>query len=127
MTVPTYYDAALLVQLAQWRSLSGTDDALNWMWSEEFNADYAAFVQKYPPGSEGSAKASKIGAWYETVGTLYKHGLLNEALLFDWLAVGLVWERFKDIVLETRKQTGDAKMYENFEALAKAEKEWSSH
>ena len=26
-----------------------------------------------------------VAAWYETIGTLWKHGLLDEDLLFDWL------------------------------------------
>jgi len=122
MAIPTYEDAALMVQLAQWRSASGADEALNWMWSDQFIPDYTDFVLKYPPGSEGFANAAKIGGWFETVGTLYKHGLFNEELLFDWLAVDLVWERIKGLVLGTREETGDAKMFENFEAMATAQK-----
>ena len=122
MAIPTYDDAALMVRLAQWGSVSGGDEAGSWMWSDEFTPDYAEFVKKFPAGSEGFAKAFKILQWFETVGTLYKHGLFNEELLFDWLAVDLVWERIKGLVLGTREETGDAKMFENFEAMATAQK-----
>lgn len=92
------------------------------MWSDQFVPDYAEFVEKYPPGSEGFANASSICSWFETIGTLYKQGLFNEELLFDWLAVDLVWDRIKGFALGWREQTGAAGIYENFEAMAKAQK-----
>jgi hypothetical protein len=122
MAKPTYEDAALIVQLAQWGSASGVDEAKNWLRSDQFTPDPKEFVEKYPPGSEGQAHVAKVGAWFETVGTLYKHGLLNEELLFDWLAVDFVWERVKALALWAREQTGDEAMFENFEAMAKAQK-----
>jgi len=122
MTKPTYQDATLMIQLAQWGSASGIPEAMNWMWSDEFVTNHAEFVEKYPAGSEGAAKVNKILSWYETIGTLYKQGLFNEELLFDWLAAYLVWGRVKGIALGWREQSGEPAMYENFEALAKAQK-----
>lgn len=122
MTKPNYQDATLMLQLAQWWAAMGQNEAMNWMWSDQFVSDYAEFVKKYPPGSEGFANASKICGWFETVGTLYKHELFNEELLFDWLAIGLVWDRIKGFALGCREQTGEPRIYENFEAMAKAQK-----
>jgi len=96
---------------------------MSWLWSDEFTPDYAEFVKKFPAGSEGFAHAFTIFDWYETIGTLYKHGLINEELLFDWLAVDFAWDRIKGIALGWREQTGVAEMFENFEAMAKAQKE----
>jgi len=123
MTKPNYQDATLMLQIAQWWATSGQSEAMNWMWSDQFIADYAEFVKKYPPGSEGFVNASKICGMFETIGTLYKHELFNEELLFDWLAVGLVWDRIKGFALGCREQTGEPRVYENFEAMAKAQKE----
>lgn len=120
MAKPTYQDATLMIQLAQWGSASGVPDAVNWTLSDEFEPDYAEFMKKYPPGSEGNAKVNKILGWYETIGTLYKQGLFNEELLFDWLAVYIVWDRVKEIALGWREQSGNPRINENFEALAKA-------
>lgn len=123
MAKPTYQDATLMLQLAQWRTASGVQEALNWMWSDQFVPDYAEFVKKYAPGSEGFANALNICGWFETVGTLYKHGLLNEELLFDWVVVRPVWDRIKGFALGIREYAGEPRMYENFEALAKADRE----
>jgi hypothetical protein len=111
-----------MIQLAQWGSASGVPEAVNWTWSDKFEADFEEFVKKHPPGSKGAAKVNKIMGWYETIGTLYKQGLFNEELLFDWLAAYLVWDRLKNIAIGWREQSGEPRMYENFEALAKAQK-----
>ena len=111
MTKPNYQDATLMLQIAQWLATSGQSEAMNWMWSDQFIADYAEFVKKYPPGSEGFANASKICEVCETIGTLYKHRLFNEELLFDWLAIGLVWDRIKGFALGVREQIGEPRIY----------------
>ena len=45
MTKPTHQDATLMVQLAQWGSTMGIEDAFNWLFSDDFVADYAAFQE----------------------------------------------------------------------------------
>lgn len=57
----------------------------------------------------------------ETLGKLYKNDLFNEELLFDWLAVSMVWERIKGFALGLREAAGEPRLYENFEAMAKAD------
>lgn len=111
-----------MLQIAQWGAASGANEAANWIWSDQFIPDYAGFIEKYPPGSDGFAKVSRVCGWYETIGTLYKQGLINEELLFDWLAVYLVWDRVKGIALGQRAQLGEPRIYENFEALAEAQR-----
>jgi len=120
MAKATYQDAMLMLQLVQWGAASGYAEAANWLWSDQFVPDYAEFVKKYPIGSDGNLSASKICGYFETLGTLYKHGLFNEDLLFDWLAVSMVWERIKGFALGVRQESGNARLYENFEGLAKA-------
>lgn len=122
MTKPTYQDATLMIQLSQWGAMIELQEATNWMWSDNFIADYTKFLRKYPPGSEEYGKAAKICGYYETIGTLYKNGLFNGELLFDWLAVHLVWNRIKDFALGVRKEVEESRLYENFEAMAKAQK-----
>ncbi len=120
MAKPTYQDATLMLQLAQWGAVSGLQEAQSWLWSDQFTPDYAEFSKQYPPGTEGSIKVSKVCNYFETLGTLWKHGLLNEELIFDWWAVSAVWERIKNIPLGWRQNAGNPRLYENFEALAKA-------
>ena len=121
MTIPMYEDATVVLQLSQLAVDSGVWDAMNWMWSDQFIPVYAEFVEKYPVGSEEYGRINGICRWYETVGTLYKHGLINEDLLFDWLWVAGVWTRLQGFALGSREQAGVAAIYENFEAMAKAQ------
>lgn len=121
MAKPTYQDATLMLQFAQLNGALGVQDAMNWMWSDQFVADYAEFEKKYPRGSEGQLKISKICGYFETLGTLYKHGLFNADLLFDWLAVSMVWDRIKGYALGLRQATRYPAMHENFEAMANAQ------
>ena len=95
-------------------------EALNWLRSDQFVVDYEEFAKKYPFGSEGRYSAAKICGAFEALGTLYKHGLFNEDLLFDWLVVPMVWERIKGYALGVRLEAGNPGIYENFEALAAA-------
>ncbi|SRR5579875_205458 len=117
----THEDATLLVQLAHLAALRGID-AIDWLHSERFDPDYATFVASNPPGSEGYRTAVRIAAHYELIGSLWKHGLLHEELLFDTYAVTLVWRRLKGFVLGSREQFGEPRLGENFEALAEAER-----
>lgn len=120
MAKPTHQDATLMIQLAQWATASGLSEAQGWMWSDQFTPDYAEFTKQFPPDTEGSIKVMKICTYLETLGTLWKHGLLNEELIFDWVAVSMVWERIKNIPLGLRQDFGNPRLFENFEALAKA-------
>lgn len=98
-------------------------EASNFAWSKEFPLTYSAFVKKYPPGSDEFGKLVSLCAWFETVGTLYKHGLLNSDLLFDWLAVEPTWNRVKGFALGMRKARNVPRLWENFELMAKAQME----
>lgn len=122
MVKPTHQDAIIMLRLYQWTAIAGLSKAINWMWSDDFITDYAEFIKKYPRGSESYEKATRICGYYETIGTLYKNGLFNEELLFDWLAVYLVWDRIKDFAIGLREEAEEPRIFENFEAMAKAQK-----
>jgi len=122
MVKPTHQDAIIMLRLYQLSAIAGLSEATNWMWSDNFITDYAEFIKKYLPGSEGYEKATRICGYYETIGTLYKNGLFNEELLFDWLAVYLVWDRIKNFAIGLREEAREPRLFENFEAMAKAQK-----
>jgi len=122
MTKPTHQDADLMLKFLQWGSSAGIEKSLNWLSSDDFINDYLKFTKKHPPGSKGYGHVVKVCGWYETIGTLYKQGLFNETLLFDFLAVNIRWERVENFAKGLRETTGESRMYENFEAMAKAQK-----
>ncbi len=120
MSTPTYEDATIMLQLAQLGAESGNPKAFNFMWSDKFEVDFAAFQEKYPAGSKGARYISQVCAWFEILGALWVNGLLNEKLISDWVAADMVWQRVKGYALGMRELTGNPKIYEHFEALAKA-------
>ena len=120
MAKPTYQDADLILRLQELMIVSGADEAKDFLWSPQFSPEYHEFEKRYPVGSEGDIKVSKVCGFLETVGTLYKHGLLNDELLFDWLAVGLVWKRVEEWARARRDRSGEPRVFENFEAMARA-------
>ena len=83
MRKPTQEDANLRIQLLRWGAAEGIQDAMNWVWSDEFITDYDKFVTRYPRGSEQYGKATKVCGWFESIGTLYKQDLISGELLFD--------------------------------------------
>ncbi|MFN2206104.1 MAG: DUF4760 domain-containing protein [Candidatus Promineifilaceae bacterium] len=120
MSDATYEDAQILLQTAQWWTMAGVNEVMNWLWSDEFEPDYEAFVEKYPIGSDKFGEVNKVLGAFETVGALWRNGLFNEKLLFDWMAVGMIWDRVSGIALGIREAAENARLYEHFEAMAAA-------
>jgi hypothetical protein len=121
MTEPTYEDAQLTIQLAQLGTQMVDPNARGWIWSEEFVPDGAEFFERYPPGTDEFRYVSGVAAWHETVATLWKRGLVNEELLFDWLWVAGVWDKLKDILISMREASGTPQLWANFQAMAEAQ------
>jgi len=121
MAKPTQEDAKILLELAKMGMQPELTDAFAWLLAEPPLTDYDRFKEKYPPGSREHRWADQLCTFYETVGALWKHGLINEDLLFDWIWVGGPWERIKGFALGQRKEFDNPKIYELFETLAAAE------
>jgi hypothetical protein len=121
MGEPTHEDANLILRLSELWSLGKVGEAAGFTRSEKFPKTYGAFVKKYPPGSDEYQKVVGYLGWFETVGTLYKHHLVNHELLFDWLSVESSWERVKGFAIGMRKEMKVPALWENFELLAKSQ------
>jgi hypothetical protein len=120
MSAPTYDDANVMIQLARWGSQARLQDASNFLWSDDFEKDFEAFTEKFPWGTQEQKYATLICGWYESLAALWVNGLLNEKLIGDWLAVDMVWDQIKNYALGIREKSGNPRIYEHFEALAKA-------
>lgn len=118
---PTYQDAMVLLKLQEVSALRGMPVPLAFLGSAEFDPSYQQFRRKFPPGTELFDKAMLIAQYFENLATLWKHGLLNEELLLDWVAVTPVWERIEGFVHGVREEFHDPRLGENFELLARAE------
>lgn len=103
---------ALIVQLSQWGTQMGLEEAWGVLWADDFDPNAATI---------DNVMVSRVLLYGETVGTLTKHGLLDTKLVFDWMAVSGMWARVGPAAMKSREKYGLSNLYENFEALAKAE------
>jgi hypothetical protein len=105
------HDAQLLVQLAQWGSSLGLQDAFSKLMAEDFDPESASVHDPH---------VAAALQFFETVGTLTKNGLFDAALAQDWLWIAGVWARVGPAAVRMRTEAGEARLYENFEALAQS-------
>ena len=107
----TREDATLLIQVLQWGAQMGSDEAFAHIYSDDFDPQSVDGHNPYV------RKALNFG---ETIGTLVKHGLLDRELVLDLWAIESSWERLAPAALKARERTGEPRMFENYEALAKS-------
>ena len=105
-------EGSLLVQLAQWSSIAGIDEAAAAIFDDDFVPDSA---------DASDIAVRKVLMWGETLGTLTKNGLLSQELVLDWQWVAGAWARVGKAALAQREKYGQPRLYENFEALAQAQ------
>lgn len=110
MAAPTREDAELMIQIAQWGTSLGVNDALPTLFADDFDPDAA------DPSDKPVAIVLAFG---ETIATLVKRELLSGELVHDWLWVQGMWERVAAAAAKAREKYGEPRLYENFEALAR--------
>jgi hypothetical protein len=109
VATPTQEDAQLLVQLAQWGTSLGIQDAMPVLFAPDFDPDTAEV---------GDEPVRVVLMYGETIGTLVKHSLFDRELANDWIWFSGLWARVAPAALKTRAELGEPKLYENFQALA---------
>src|SRR5436305_13964188 len=112
MSEPGSRDGELMVQLAQWGTMLGVEDAHSVVFADDFAPETAAATD---------GPVSRLLMWGETLGTLTKNGLVSTELILDWIWIGGLWARLAPAARAAREEHGQPKLYENFEALANAQ------
>jgi hypothetical protein len=110
MASPTHDDAVLMIQIAQWGTSLGLEDALPQIFADDFDPATADAMN--------DAAVRKILMFGESIGTLTKRDLLSSELVNDWLWVQGLWARVGPAAVRARERVGEPRLYENFEALA---------
>jgi hypothetical protein len=103
------HDAQLIVQLSQWATQMGMEEATRAIMAESFDPEKA---------THDDPNVGRVLMWYETLGTLTKNKLLDTALVLDWVWVSGMWDKVRPAALRARQEAGVKQLYENFEALA---------
>lgn len=127
MAKPTKQDSDTLLKLVELAGSPRSQDARNWFIKDFDASDYEEFKTKYPEGSVEYAHVTTLLGFFETVGVLVTHGLLNEDLFFD-LNFGLtpLWNKLGPIVSGWQKATSPA-LWENAVWLAKRNETWAKN
>ena len=110
MASPTREDAQLLMQIVQWGTTLGIQDAMPELFSDDFDPHTADAIEH--------EAVRTILMFGETIATLTKRDLLSTELVTDWLWVEGLWSRVGPAALRAREKFGEQRLYENFEALA---------
>jgi hypothetical protein len=111
MASPTREDAQLMMQIAQWSTALGVQDAMPRIFADDFDPDTADAMN--------DEAVRTILMFGESVGTLTKRDLLSAELVHDWLWIEGIWTRVGPAALRASDKFGEPRLYENFEALAK--------
>jgi hypothetical protein len=118
-TPPTVADAQLILQQALVDATTGAN--LGFAILQEFEAPptLGQLRKKHPRGSEEYRYVSAFLNSCETTATFVRQGLLNEALVDDlyWIAGG--WAAIEKIVKGVRRESGEPRLLENTEWLAR--------
>lgn len=112
MARPTHDDALLMVELARWSTELGVQDAIPHILADDFDPETADMLV--------DDAVRTLLLFGESVGTLVKHDLLSSELVHDWIWVAGIWDRVGPAAIRQRKKFGEARLYENFEALAES-------
>ena len=115
MAKPTHMDATVMLKCAELYNQMDLGRVSRWIFEPDFPTGHKAFLEESPRGSDGYSDLMQYVGFFETVGTLWKNDLFNEALLMDWLLIP--WARLSDIVMGERENAGVKQLWENFEAL----------
>jgi hypothetical protein len=118
MSKPTRKDAEIIIRLAELGATMDIAPGTALIWSPQFEAS-----PEQLSGTDDYGKVLQVMRWFETIGTLYRNGVVHEDLLFDWLSIAPIWDRLKPIA-ESQRKDGAAALWENFEYTAEKQRAW---
>jgi hypothetical protein len=99
-------------------------EAEAWFLHDFRPASWGTISAQYTAGTPDSVRIERVLRFWELVGALIDHGLLNEDLLFDVLpSVEPVWQRIEPWIAQARGEWGND-TWENIEILAARQRHW---
>ena len=126
MPKPTKSDADILLRIEELSNNPETREAFHW-WREKISqsaSQSGLSPDLLAEGSEGASHAGAITRFFETVGTLAKHRLVNEDLLYDRWLIYPFWETMRPQI-EKERQEATPLIGENFEWVAVRNEKWA--
>lgn len=114
-TPPDRNDADLLVRLLELYVSEPVAAARAFMRTVPDGRTMGELHEQYPPGSIGHRQINTVMVFWETVGSLLKHGLLSEELAFDTFLDAPPWPQMEAAIRSLREERNNALEGENIE------------
>ena len=92
-------------------------EARNFMRTIPDGRTFAELREEYPPGTKEFQYIDTVLAFWETMGSLIDHGLLNEELAFDTFLDAPPWPKFEAAAKSLRVERNNDLELENLEAM----------
>jgi len=124
MGIPTHEDAKLLIELFKLRHDPAMQEAERWFLTAFRPGSWPEIEARYPSGSPERMYLTRVMNYWEMVGALVYHNLINEDLLFDLLeSTDRLWEMLKEWLPAARAQMA-VDTGENIEILVQRQRRW---
>ena len=114
---PGREDAYMLVRLLEVFIGSPMAEARNFIRTVPDGRTFAELREEYPPGTKEFQYIDTVLAFWETMGSLIKHGLLNEELAFDTFLDAPPWPKMEAAAKSLRLERNNALELENLESM----------
>jgi hypothetical protein len=118
-TPPTVEDAQLILQQQIVMAMNGASQGYDLLWAFETPPTLGQLRKKHPRESAEYQQVMAFLGACETTGTFVRQGILNEGLVDDLYDVPSAFGRIEKIIKGLRKETGQPRIGENTEWLAK--------
>jgi hypothetical protein len=118
-TPPSTADAALILQFMQVQATTGANDGWHLLHAFEAPPTRSQLLRKHPRDSLEFRQIQAFLASCETLATFVRQGIVNEALVNDVFWIAGAWGMSEKLCKAMRKETGEPRIMENFEWLAR--------
>jgi hypothetical protein len=125
MTSPDAHDRDVLLRILEIYLSEPVARAKNFFRTIPGGLTFAELTEKYPPGTDEFRYFDTMMTFWETVGGLLKHRLLNEDLAFDTFLDAPPWPKVETAALALREERGPLEL-ENLEFAHQRAQEWLS-
>src|ERR1035437_7155917 len=105
MSAPTHKDAQLMIQIAQWGTSLGVQEAMPRIFADDFDPETADAM------SDQAVRTMLM--FGESIGTMTKNNLRSVDRLRDLLCFDGFWSRVGPAPLKQRDKFGEPRLYEN--------------
>lgn len=123
-TPPDRNDADVLLRLMELYLSEPVAAARAFMRTLPDGRTMAELHEQYPPGSIGHRQIDTVMIFWETVGSLIKHGLLSEELAFDSFLDAPPWPKMEAALRSLREERNNPLEGENIEYAYGRSVEW---